>query len=184
MTMVPAPLDTLSPSPLTCLLLTVRREVHKSVVSKRATLRTSKMVSTLNFATTPAASMISHQEALALSQEFTDPNPFATTSPPTPTVTTTPTSYPPLSLRLRAATTLARIYIRTPIRLFFQSINTTSTCSYIYPGYSSPAPIPQILSTARVSSPSRPPAAVLPMSTPDPPQAQTSATTPSSSRTR
>ena len=35
---------------------------------------------------------------------------------------------------------------------------------YIYPGYSSPAPIPQILSTARVSSPSRPPAAVPPMS--------------------
>ena len=66
-------------------------------------------------------------------------------------------------------------HIRTPTWLSFRLVNTTSTCSpkLIYlPGNSPPAPIPQTLSAARISSPSRPLAAVLFMSTPDPSQAQ------------
>ena len=66
-------------------------------------------------------------------------------------------------------------HIRTTTWLSFRLVNTTSTCSSksIYlPGNSPPAPIPQTLSAARISSPSRPLAAVLFMSTPDPSQAQ------------
>ena len=55
---------------------------------------------------------------------------------------------------------------------------------YTYPGYPPPAPVFQTSSTARVLSPFRPPATVPPISTPDPSQAQTSATATSPSRTR
>ena len=55
---------------------------------------------------------------------------------------------------------------------------------YIYPEYAPPVPIHQVLSAARVSSHSRPPAAVLPMSPPEASQTQTSTTMTSPSWTR
>jgi len=112
---------------------------------------------------------------LAPFQESTDPNPSSTTSP---TATTTPASDPPLGLRLHAATTLAHIYIRAPTGYpsgWSILPLPAHLGQYIYPEYSPPVPIPQILSTARVSSHSRPLAAVLPMSPPEASQAQNSA---------
>ena len=55
---------------------------------------------------------------------------------------------------------------------------------YIYPGYPPPAPIPQMSSAARDSSPSRSPAVVPFMAIPDSSQAQTSATATSPSPTQ
>jgi len=74
-----------------------------------------------------------------------------------------PWSYPLRGRRLRAATALAHVHIRTPTSLSFRLVNPplrAHPSQHMYPGYSLHAPIPQTLSAARVSSPSRPPAAV------------------------
>ena len=160
-----------STSLLTCLLLTVRREVHKSVVSKRATLRTSKMVSTLN------KTLPQHQQRLWLVIRKLWHLPKSSLIP----IHLQPL-HPQLQLQLwlRFQLLILRsiygylqpppshtsIYAPQPDNFSDQLIPPLRAHSgqYIYPEYSSPAPIPQILSTARVSSPSGPPAAVPPMS--------------------
>jgi len=87
-----------------------------------------------------------------------------------------PWSYPLRGLRLCAVTILAHIHIRTPTSLSFRLVNTTSTCSsksIDLSGTRTTCPNTPDVVGCKVSSSSRPRAAVPPMSIPNPSQAQT-----------